>query len=152
DPAKLFAYVRDQIRFDVYGGSLRGPTGALLSMSGNSIDKSLLLRQLLQDAGYTTRLARGRLSDALMDDLLAAAIATRPATSGGTPNADVDHLLQHVAQQSLQQYQSIIKTLSESGFVVPSTSSVHPECLRDHYWVQLQRGAQWIDLDSSFAK
>jgi hypothetical protein len=63
----VFAYVRDQVGFVPYSGSIRGASGALESGAGNALDQALLVRELLMAQGTRSRLVRGRLawSDAL---------------------------------------------------------------------------------------
>lgn len=63
DPAKLTAWVRNNIAWVAYQGSLRGAQGALLDRSGNSLDRSLLLAELLASVGIKARLAHGRIAD-----------------------------------------------------------------------------------------
>jgi hypothetical protein len=47
DPVKLFEWVRDRTVWVPYSGTLRGATGVLLDRMGNSLDRSLLLADLL---------------------------------------------------------------------------------------------------------
>ena len=60
-PEALFQYVRDEVGTEIYAGSLRGPQGTLWSAAGNSLDKSSLLKSLLERAGHLCRYAGGRL-------------------------------------------------------------------------------------------
>jgi len=62
DPIKLFEWVRDETGFVAYQGSLRGSIGVLMDRRGNSLDRALLLHELLLLAGSEVRLASGRLS------------------------------------------------------------------------------------------
>ena len=43
DPQQIFSFVRDQIGYESYEGSLRGAVGTLWSPAGNSLDKASLL-------------------------------------------------------------------------------------------------------------
>jgi hypothetical protein len=61
DPVKLFEWVRDETAFVPYRGSLRGPIGMLMDRRGNSLDRALILHELLSLTGNEVRLARGRL-------------------------------------------------------------------------------------------
>jgi len=63
DPNRIFAFVRDNIRNEVYSGSLRGARGTLLGGAGNSLDKSSLLIALLRASGVPSRYVQGTLDD-----------------------------------------------------------------------------------------
>ena len=63
DPNQIFAFVRDQIRFDVYAGSVRGARGTLWSRAGNTLDKASLLVALLGAAGQTAQYQHGTLTN-----------------------------------------------------------------------------------------
>jgi hypothetical protein len=73
DPIKLFEWVRDNTFWVPYQGSLRGAAGVLMDRLGNSLDRSLLLADLLHSAGFQARLAHVGLSDnrarGLWDDI-----------------------------------------------------------------------------------
>lgn len=53
DPAQIFAYVRDHIRYVHYFGSKKGAQLTLLERSGNDFDQCALLVALLRAAGHT---------------------------------------------------------------------------------------------------
>ena len=55
DPNAIFAFVRDQIGFEAYLGSVRGARGTLWAMAGNTLDKASLLIALLGASGYTAQ-------------------------------------------------------------------------------------------------
>jgi hypothetical protein len=63
DPKKLFGWVRDQTYWVPYQGALRGPTGVLMDRLGSSLDRALLLAELLRVAGHEARLAGGTLTE-----------------------------------------------------------------------------------------
>ncbi len=54
DPALIFNYVHDQIRYVHYFGSKKGAELTLLERSGNDFDQCALLAALLQASGYAT--------------------------------------------------------------------------------------------------
>jgi len=88
DPAKLFEWVRDETLWVPYLGELRGPAGVLMDRVGNSLDRSLLLAELLRRAGHKVRLAHASLTEQQAGELLS---RLRAAPKGGlvTPSEDV---------------------------------------------------------------
>ena len=62
DVSRLFAFVRDDIRHQIYAGVLRGARGTLTGRAGNAWDKAVLLGALLRHHGREVRFARGRLT------------------------------------------------------------------------------------------
>lgn len=64
DPIEIFEWVRDKTYLVPYRGLLRGAKGVLMDRLGNSLDRSLLLFELLKMAGHNTRLAHGTLPSA----------------------------------------------------------------------------------------
>lgn len=85
DPQKLFEWVRDNTYLVPYRGALRGWQGVLMDRLGNSLDRSLLLGELLHEAGHQEiRLASAQLSTQQARELLEKA---RPIPKGGVPTA-----------------------------------------------------------------
>jgi hypothetical protein len=70
DVDSLFRYVADEVRYEAYSGALRGETGTLWSMAGNSVDQALLLAALLKEALVEVRFAIGTLDDATAQQLV----------------------------------------------------------------------------------
>ena len=70
DPIKLFEWVRDNTYLVPYRGTLRGPIGVLMDRLGNSLDRALLLHELLHLAGHNARLAHGVLSERQAKEVL----------------------------------------------------------------------------------
>jgi hypothetical protein len=62
NPGSLLAWVRDQTALVAYRGVLRGAEGVLMDRVGNSLDRSLLLAELITRAGGNARLAHTSLS------------------------------------------------------------------------------------------
>lgn len=85
DPEKLFEWVRDNTYWVPYRGSLRGPIGVLMDRLGNSLDRSLLLAELLSSTGHKVRLAHAELSEDQADKLLG---AIRPVPNDPLPPED----------------------------------------------------------------
>lgn len=62
DPDKIFAFVRNQVRYEPCRGILRGSRGALTCRAANAADKSLLLSELLRASGHKCRIVVGKLN------------------------------------------------------------------------------------------
>ncbi len=72
DAEALLAWVRDETTHVAYRGVLRGPVGVLMDRVGNSLDRSLLLADLVGRAGGVVRLAHATLTPERVDALAAA--------------------------------------------------------------------------------
>ena len=180
DPAVLFHFVRDEIRYEPYVGVLRGPLGTLICRAGNSLDRSLLLAALLQKAGFRSQIAAGHL------DMQAAKLLVGRLFEPEKPGLHAISLTQELVPEisnalgiDTQQFQKVADAVrqsandrekklteyvgTESTFLsnLLSKSGVDPGALTtserlvreasEHYWVQYQNSeGQWVDLDSSF--
>ncbi len=125
DPAAAFAFVRDQVGYECYGGSLRGARGTLWSHAGNSLDQASLLIALLRASGYPARYAQGTLADTDAAQLIASMF---PPPSRRLGYSD--------------------------GVETPSDPASDPQLLataRAHYWAQYDDGGGFRDLDACFA-
>lgn len=56
-PDAIAGWVTSNIAYHPYHGLLRGPTGTLLALGGNSLDQAVLLAKLLFDAGFEAKVA-----------------------------------------------------------------------------------------------
>lgn len=97
-PAKIFAWIENNIAFEPYTGALRGATGALIAGSANAVDQALLAKQLLENAGHEVRLVSGQLhrsdaADVLGELLGPSLVLTRPGSGGEAVNtaSTADH-------------------------------------------------------------
>ena len=178
DPGKIIDFVRTQIAFEQYPGVLRGEFGTLIGRAGNSFDKALLLRRLLDDAGYETRLVRTTLTDTQARSLVVQMAAPRPAAPpvadpaavtdirsrlqamvGALPAGSVDAstLDKHaVANQLISGDTSLILDgLSRAGVKLGQDSALDDLAKEtsDYLWVQYRLGSfdKWIDLHPAFA-
>lgn len=70
DPQQIFNFVRDNIAYQAYNGSLRGARGTLWSKAGNALDRSSLLVALLQASGYTAQYVTGTLTQTQAQPLI----------------------------------------------------------------------------------
>ncbi len=161
DPAKIFSFVRDRIAYEAYPGSLRGPRGTLLAMAGNSVDRAALLAALLQSSGQTVRFARGTLSDAQAQELIAsmwrerARSALAPARSSSRSSRDLKAASDALQKNVQRDVTALHDHLSKAGEPTAATVAADPATLikeaEDHYWVQWSNDGKWTDLDPSFA-
>jgi hypothetical protein len=177
DPVKLFEWVRDQTTVVPYLGVLRGATGVLMDRVGTSLDRALLLADLVRSANATVRLAHGTLSReqalgiAQRRSVPTARLASSPASSAddaaaiaayatahrldeGRLRAAADRmtaasqaLLEGFRQRVEHQTREIAAAITIPASPAADTSEADLEALRDHWWVQVQQGAQWLDLD-----
>ena len=120
-----FAAVSQGIRYEAYRGSLRGAAGTALARSGNSLDQSLLLAEVLRRNGYRVRFARGRLEG-----------PNRAAALRGIYPPDVP------AWELGPEYAPYD----------PASDASLTEAARDHFWVEVFQGADWLPLDPSFPR
>jgi len=117
-----FKFVRDAIRTEPSRYPLKTPDGVEWSRSANPLEKALFLARLLQEKGMTVEIAEGELDDAAARSLLGAIFPSAKAVSykSGTPLSD------------------------------PSEDRTLVAAVKRHFWVRIQDGDEWIDLDPSF--
>jgi hypothetical protein len=157
DPLRIFEFVRDQVAYEPYVGALRGPRGTLLAMAGNSVDRSLLLAEMLVRAGHRVRFVRGTLPDDRASALVASAWARRSRLS--TPDAgqvppEVDAAVKRLADAVRRDDRILRDGVAGAGVASPvAPVSVDAPLVeaRDHCWVQWYKDKVWVDLDPSVA-
>jgi hypothetical protein len=181
DPAAIFQFVRDQIRYEPYTGVLRGAVGTLLCRAGNSLDRSLLLAALLEKAGLTTQIASGQLTaeqarilvNRLFEPIRSVPRAV-PTLAELAPDltlaigvdqpkllriADEVHEYGERQKTNLVHYVDIATSdlsnlLNKAGVdagVITPNDQLQAEA-SEHYWVQYQNSdGKWLDLDSAFS-
>ena len=151
DPAKAFPFVRDSIGSDGYRGSLRGAEGTLAARAGNSVDRAILLKTLLDSMSLTSRYATGKLDDPAVASV-AATIFTSPVTplehgrSAALGTLDVDAVGARATRDAALLRTTLGPRVDELG---ASTVVELADHLRDHTWVQLRWGTDWLDYDPS---
>lgn len=146
DPKKIFEYVRDHIRNDAYVGVLRGGRGTLLAEAGNSLDKAILLRELLSAAGAESRLAHGQLDVAAQGRFRDGVFRMPQRAEGKKAAPALAALLESIQTETQERYAAITKALSDASFTAPAVTASAGEGA-DHYWVQVHQGDSWVDLD-----
>jgi hypothetical protein len=151
DPMAAFALVRDSTGFDPYAGELRGPYGTLAARAGNSLDRALLLKRLLDVMLVPSRLVRGTL-----DDTTAAALVARSFQPPAKPLSSVP-----IDEQETGPFDSIVSRARRDYALLRGAlgdrlskmdGAANAQALaatKDHFWVQMAFGAQWVDLDPS---
>jgi hypothetical protein len=153
EPGKLFEWVRDQTHYAPYAGALRGGSGVLMDRVGSSLDRALLLAELLRSAGYDVRLARGTLADPAKALAAVRPIPTnwresvRPADAAASPELAAEQQAIAAADQALlqrtrQHADVLLKQLN--GVARPAAATPPPA---DHWWVQFKQDEKWIDAD-----
>jgi len=117
-----FKFVRDAIRTEPSRFPLKTQDGVEWGRSANPLEKALFLARLLQEKGMTVEIAEGELDDAAAKRLLGAIFppAKAPSYKSGTPISD------------------------------PAADRSLVAAVKRHFWVRLEEGDGWIDLDPSF--
>src|SRR5947207_753763 len=154
-------------------GELRGAAGVLMDRCGNSLDRALLLAEMLRTVGFEARLARGELPEKQASELLAKVTqssATRPSDNAtATPTSidpaaaqrlqslaqEMEAQSEHLATQAAQRVAQHAPALAEAlrgTTTKPSDDAANAlAAAREHWWVQLSQNGQWTDLDPTMA-
>ena len=149
DPMRAFELVRDRIAFEPYRGVLRGSFGTLAARAGNSFDRALLLKSLLDAMGRDSRFAFAEL-----DPDTAAAVAARafepvPSPLPGAPErarSSVD--LSAIGTRARRDYALIVEALGDRVADLEASELDDARSdTRTHAWVQVAMGPEWLDLD-----
>lgn len=91
DLETLVDFVRDEIAFHPYAGTLRGVAGTLRARAGSSLDQALLLAQMMRTAGFDARIVRSDLTDELARRLL-------DASSSAPKSPSLDYMSEAIQQ------------------------------------------------------
>ena len=147
DPKTQYEWVRDHTIWVPYRGLLRGPRGVLLDRVGSSVDRAVLLGDLLRRTGHEVRLAHAMLSQHQASDLLAGLKLVgpqRPGTSAskyGTAPIFSEALALVEARTG-----RLLAAFEDAARRSRSDSSVI-EAIRDHWWVEYLADGKWVALD-----
>jgi hypothetical protein len=174
DRAALFGWVRDQTALVPYRGALRDAAGVMMDRVGNSLDRSLLLAELLRQAGVEVRLANATLDGDAAGKLAAAwsarahpVIPAAAAAPGPAADPAIDRLLTELGadpaaiavqtakadaaarEVATRAGAQIAEQAAALGALVPAAgdAAADPAGFADHWWVQARDGEAWIDLD-----
>ncbi|MDP6546279.1 MAG: transglutaminase domain-containing protein [Phycisphaerae bacterium] len=164
DVGKNYAYVAETIRNQAYRGALRGPVGCLRSGAGNSVDKSLLLNELLTRAGLKTRLVIGTASDELIEDIFSgprvedvyrAELDFPYFLDSPKIAAERKAALKTMHTRLTGRLDSLRKAFGKLEKQLPTEKKPLPgwrrvlNDARQHVWVQVEQKGKWVDLDPS---
>src|SRR5262249_17467650 len=124
DPQRIFTFVRDQLGYEAYSGSLRGARGALWSKAGNALDRASLLVALLRASGFTARYIQGTLTKAQAQTLILSMFEGRYRVLGCPP--------------------------AGSTQADPANDIALLAIAQDHYWVEYSPGGAFVAADPAF--
>ena len=165
DVDKIFAFVRDEVRFEAYMGVLRGAPGALMARAGNSFDRSLLLGSLLQENGFEVRYAHAVLDDEKASLLISTMFSTdflpakpEAGVEGNELPEELKVALQGIAKLTIARWQDNVHSLQAALRPKANLWDEQPRSLpalvpevRNHVWVEYRHDDAWIALDPSAA-
>lgn len=153
EPSAAFEFVRDEIRFDPYDGILRGVEGVLGGRGGNALERSMLLKQLLEEMGFDARLAHGTLTEAAAAGLLEQALTPRQAELDMDPLAIlagfIPGMMARLKSRAERDY-AWLMAAAEADIRKAKPVLIAPAAVRQHVWVQANLDGNWTDLDSAF--
>jgi hypothetical protein len=182
EPAALLDWVKQNTFWVPYTGALRGASGVLMDRLGSSLDRSLLLAELLRTAGHTVRLATRTLSATAAAQLIAnlpAAPAKIPGAElqappepseadyaryaelsglgAATLKAGLEAVRTRTAAIANDVQQRVAKQSAFLGSAVPPAPSKEDAsraivAMKELWWVQVQQGEGWSDLDPLAAR
>ena len=162
DAAKVFAFVRGEIRYQAYDGVLRGAAGALGGRAANAWDTALLVADLLRKSGFEVRFAHGTLSEAaaaalvghMFDQAMQPARQTLTAAGLQPPVAAsgvADAMRRRIDANWATNTAEVMAALKKAGIALGTAPPVSEAALvaeaRDHVWVEYKDGLQWLPVD-----
>lgn len=145
--ADAFAFVRDHIALEAYGGVMRGAHATLLARAGNAYDRALLLAELLRAKGVPARFAFAQLDDAAQDRLYLSVLARRPvAAAPETPFVAAIHAR---AAASFAALEAAALASLETTVDVSAMRARARADLAAHVWVEAEIDGNWIAFDTA---
>lgn len=123
DPAKITAFLNEEVGFEAYEGSLRGARGTLWSAAGNSLDEASLGVALFRASGIPARYASGTLSSTDTEFLILSMFPEETHLVGYLPTG----------------------TLGADPARDPELIAL----ARNHYWLQIDLGSGFQNADTS---
>jgi len=160
DPQAHFEWVRDRTSWAAYRGLLRGSQGVMLDRVGSSLDRSILLGDLLRRSGHKVRLAHAVLTDAKARELLGKIRPIPEEQLRAMPNellTNEESVTSRVAEGKRRmgeanglvrsQTDYIFKALGETLKNPRSDDRSDADFLRKHSWVEYYDRGNWVALD-----
>jgi hypothetical protein len=123
----IFEWVKENIEYEPYNGSLRGAVGTLIDRKGNSVDQSLLLVELFRYRGLNARLARAHKTPADIQTLLAEFAGNATLINPASISA---------------------KTPATTN---PTQNPRYASLITDHVWAEVEVKGNWIAADPILA-
>lgn len=142
DSSAIVTWIERNTRWVPYRGVLRGADGVLLDRKGNSLDRSLLLARLLQDAGYDARLVRGRLSADAVKAVLS--VASIPAEDQPPPEPLFVDSVMKAAARAPSEAAALAKLV---GPLPAHIGREAEEAATDHWWIEAKLDDGWTAVD-----
>lgn len=149
EPDAILEWVAAETRWLPYAGVLRGAGGVLMDRSGSSLDRALLLADLLARAGLEVRLANATLPEDTAAALAPEALERAPAPDTATVFALEDEIDGYRAgvRAAAQELAAEVDLLAEPVADVSDPADI----IADHWWVQASSQGEWEDYDPLFA-
>jgi hypothetical protein len=113
----------------------------LLDQSGNSLERSMLLAHLLQDAGYEARLVRGSLSKTAVDAVFSGAAKTKKESLPDQPGFPEEFI--SAAQEAPGQAKDLASFVGD----LPDNWVPARQATVDHWWVEARPANEWVTVD-----
>ena len=171
DPKALFRWVRDNTYFVPYRGSLRGYKGVLMDRLVNSLVRSLLLHELLEEQAKD--LLR-RIRPVPREGALKQKVTAPQETNNIVDNyiekyelgLDRDEILRAL-KETVNEQEEITKKLnkqidSQTEYIFKAVDEFRKDsspdeeirkrkAIQNHWWVQIENENKWSDLDPALA-
>lgn len=149
DGGDIFRFVRDEIEYEAYRGSLRGSRGTLWSMAGNALDQASVLIAMLRSCGIPARYATGTLDVARSQELIGSMFAEPLGIVGGLDPAEVPGLDAFDLYGVLSD--AVLDAPGADEISDPENDADLLETASRHAWVELWDGGGFVAADPTFA-
>ncbi len=152
DPHELYEWVKSNTAPLPYTGVLKGAWGVLMERRGNSLDRSLLLVELLERAGYQAELSNATLNDkalSIAKNLVRESLAVqRPVDTRKEQKTHSSY--SQLIDKANEQTKALIQALPLKEYAPTPEFNNALESLKDHWWVLAQSGEETVVFDFFF--